>query len=217
MPPQRLLAAFLGLLVAAIVLSVAWRMSQGRPGGISLKPSTTALGEKIWLDVQHFSPPIWFKGAEIVQGASDLPWIPAARAGIIQPGVPYEHILPFVTESFLMEDFSREAYQKGQRALLGRKSRSDRSVFYAVDVRTKTAHFLIVVGWSLQLLNEPTSEYPPTARLYEMQHGKWLITSTKRNSDVLSLPWNNLGEIEAMIKSGSAFRDDRGGWRAGFQ
>jgi hypothetical protein len=214
MSPQRLLLSFLGFLVLATVLLVAARMLQGRPGGIGLTPPNTGLGEEIWLNVQHFSPPIWFRGAEILQGESDLPWVPAARAGVIQPGVPYEDIFPFVTESFLKEDFSREEYEKSQQALLGRTSKIERSVFYAVDVRTTSAHFLIVVGWSLQLLNQPSSEYPPTARLYEMQNGKWLITSTKKNSDVLSLPWNNLGEIEAMIKSGSASKDDHGSWRA---
>lgn len=184
-------------------------------GEIILHPPDTSLGGLIRLSVQEFSPPIWFKGSEVIQGAADLPWIPAARAAVIQPGVSYEEIVPFVTESFLNEDFSKADFERAQKALGGQASTSERSVFYAIDVQTKKTRYLIAPGWSLQLLNEPSKDFPPTARLYEMQDGKWRITSTKENSEVLSLPWNDLEKIEAMISSSSAFKDETHGWTAG--
>jgi len=181
---------------------------------VKLDPSDTVLGDKIKLAVQRYSPPIWFRGTNIVQGSEDLPWIPAARAGVVQPSLPYQDLKPFATESFFSEDLSQAAYEKSQQALLGRPSTSERCVFYTVDVQTRSARFLIQVGWSLQLLNEPSTEYPPTARLYEMQDGKWLMTSTKANREVLSLPWQTLVEIDAMIRNGAAVRNEIGQWRA---
>jgi len=140
--------------------------------------------------------------------------MPPAKAGRVTAGDPLDNVKPFATASFMKHDFSLKAYKKSQIALANRPKDFESTVFHVLDVTCPAGRFITVVGVELEFL--PTSASNGaylSCSLYELQNGRWLMTSTRQHSALFALPWKHLDQIKAIVFTGVASMNEFGTWQ----
>lgn len=171
-----LIVAGISLIILIAILTLPKKST-----AVRLEPPDSTLGGEIELSYVKYTPPIWMKGSQNVQGETDVPWMPGAKAGFVKAGDPVGNVKPFATAAFMKHDFSLEAYRTGQTAIADRPNDFESTVFHAIDVTCAAGRFMIVVGVEF-VSTSPSQAESLSCSLYELQNGKRLMTSARQHS-----------------------------------